>query len=806
MRPQDREWPAWHPNSEVRAQHLLGLEDFLLARAGLADEDAHGVEDLDWRTGVAFEDTGESLVVRVKGLRGVTPAGEPVDVPPDPPLAAAVPGDRGRSSEAVVDLWVEVNVRRPASEDAEAPDPPKLALRVDSVTLDVSHPLSPGEAHSLYLGRYRWLYRGKEHELVHRPLVRRLGSFAPHDAAWDAWVQPLRSRIEAALAGAEQRVSRSEPAQALVAAEAARLAFEWPALPLPALARRLRLLSWLGQRALKADVRPAVEAALLGFSVASGEQTPEALARLLAAPSGPVREASTLHDCLGDLLRALGAVGGVDYHAPGRLLSRWVDELTRLARPGSATGEAQKLYRDVEEALGRELQRGAPGVWTRGVALLTASACEDAFREPFPRQTIGAYVAGGLDVTRGSAAVLGELYRDEAQNRRAGPLAFYWLAQAAARLPEVAAAADAGVGGYLRRLGAVAGGGVSAPSEVRVEGGALKRGAGVAPSGGASTRALQYLTDRLATPSATSGTAAPSPWQSGEAVRRDPLGGLAAVRVVLVGPPGSGKTTLLRQFPAALASPGSGRLPARLGLAPASDSADGVAVAKGEIHILGRTLPLTVADVPGALLEAPPPKPREPDAAWPPLHRTLRDCDLLVLTLDPRNALGAGASSPAVVQQVRAVEWALRYKPALAVAVAYTKADEYGVVSPQATRLVEGASQSEALRKMAGGDAGGWQTLIEGAGPVTSRKKEGSAVIGKQGAAGPEREWSATRRKLLEETRPLWESLLRAAHPPPLLNGYFVAAEPSDRVLEPPENRGLLPLVADFLAYLSGGR
>jgi hypothetical protein len=155
---------------------------------------------------------------------------------------------------------------------------------------------------------------------------------------------------------------------------------------------------------------------------------------------------------------------------------------------------------------------------------------------------------------------------------------------------------------------------------------------------------------------------------------------------------------------------------------------------------------------------------------------------------------------------VRAVEFALRTKQALAVAVAYTKADEYGVVSPQAMRLVEGEPQCDALRKVASGDAGAWKTLVEGSGPASSRERHGGAVLGKLGASQPEAEWSMTRRKLLEETRPLWESLLRAAHPPPLLNGYFVAAEPSDRVLEPPENRGLLPLLADFLATLSGGR
>jgi len=460
--------------------------------------------------------------------------------------------------------------------------------------------------------------------------------------------------------------------------------------------------------------------------------------------------------------------------------------------------------------LAQEVSRGAPGAWTRSVALLTASACEAAFREPFPRQSIGAYIPGGLGVPRGAASVLGELYKGEAQTKRAGPLAFYWLARAAARLPEVAGAADADVGGYLRQLGAVAGAAGSSLSEARV-GGAVKRAGAVGPLGGVSrpaTRAFQYLADRLATPSAAPDAAVGVQWQSGEVLPRDLLGGLNAVRVVLIGPAGSGKTTLLRQLPAALACPASGRLPVRVTLvpSPAGTQADGITVVKGEMNILGRNLPLTVADLPGTLLEAPPPKPREPDSSWPPLYRSLRDCDLLVITLDPRSALGAGASAPAITQQVRAAEWALRYKPALAVAVGYTKADEYGVVSPQAMRLAEGEPQSDALRKVASGDAGAWKTLVEGSAPGSSRVRQGSALLGKQGLPVVEAEWSETRRKLLEETRPLWESLLRSAHPPPVLNGYFIAADPCDRLLEPWENRGLLQLVADFLAYLRGGR
>src|SRR5262245_20857991 len=84
----DRQWPSWHPNEELKADQLLGLEDFLLARAVLADEEAHGVDLFDWRSDLQIAWFEDGLQTSVKRLRGVTPAGEPVCVTTDEQLSA----------------------------------------------------------------------------------------------------------------------------------------------------------------------------------------------------------------------------------------------------------------------------------------------------------------------------------------------------------------------------------------------------------------------------------------------------------------------------------------------------------------------------------------------------------------------------------------------------------------------------------------------------------------------------------------------------------------------------------------------
>ncbi|MBK7674246.1 MAG: hypothetical protein IPJ27_05470 [Candidatus Accumulibacter sp.] len=154
----DREWPSWHPRQELKADQLLGLEDYLLARAKLIDEEAYGVDHFNWRAGLAIEKSeGEEGLYRVSVsglLRGVTPAGDLVEVRGETQLSGLTPTLNLQRRDDL-DLWIEVNPRRVAEEDG----PPKFVLHAEWQAAEnreggsESLTLQKG-GHWLYLGRY----------------------------------------------------------------------------------------------------------------------------------------------------------------------------------------------------------------------------------------------------------------------------------------------------------------------------------------------------------------------------------------------------------------------------------------------------------------------------------------------------------------------------------------------------------------------------------------------------------------------------------------------------------------------------
>src|SRR5436305_12488713 len=132
----------------------------------------------------------------------------------------------------------------------------------------------------------------------------------------------------------------------------------------------------------------------------------------------------------------------------------------------------------------------------------------------------------------------------------------------------------------------------------------------------------------------------------------------------------------------------------------------------------------------------------------------------------------------------------VRHQPRGRVAIAYTKAGEYGVPASATPRVVDQAPVSAALRAF--GEARGPDVHRRWADFLNLATATGSEDAG----------WRDTRRLLLDRTRYLWESVIRQdclghAH----LNGYFVAAGPRypGEGGRPPYHRlGLLQLFVDF--------
>jgi hypothetical protein len=134
----------------------------------------------------------------------------------------------------------------------------------------------------LDLGQFRWSADGGL-ETVRRPMVRRLAALQPFDEGWHEWVAPLASQVEALVAELERETGPVQLGTAGLAAEVQRLAFEWPSLALPELARRMRLINWLR---LPAKERPHPTIYLMGDSPLlaedlTGDNLPSRLAELV---------------------------------------------------------------------------------------------------------------------------------------------------------------------------------------------------------------------------------------------------------------------------------------------------------------------------------------------------------------------------------------------------------------------------------------------------------------------------------------------------------------------------------------------
>jgi hypothetical protein len=276
-----------------------------------------------------------------------------------------------------------------------------------------------------------------------------------------------------------------------------------------------------------------------------------------------------------------------------------------------------------------------------------------------------------------------------------------------------------------------------------------------------------------------------------------------AIKICVLGPPASGKTALVRQFLNALADGSAPRLPVKLLFSPGEDAgqdaAQGGAGADlvthwGTLDLGGKTYRVQLVDAKGSLLLGT--KPPAPDAElqeWPPLYQATWDADLLVLMLGPEELDQSAPPNEVMNHLLAHVKLAVEGHPEAMIAIAYGKADEYGILDPQALRVVSERRHLNALDEFRHAEYGDipvqWESLLD-------------AVAGPKGGTDKSAE---LRRTLLDRTRLLWESIAYQLHHR-FVNGYFVAAQPIDDRYRPWTRRGLLQLFADFFDHVGETR
>ena len=226
-------WPAWHPGDILRAEDLLGLEDYLLTRSGIAQKIA-GVESLDADSIRLAAEDGR-LHFSVGGVRGVTPHGQPVVLTEGSGLRYKLGGADGAR---FFDLSVRVNVRGNAQGDR----PRKLTLSVGPLgEEDAPYGGGPEE---LYLGRYSWDDAAGRVGLVARPAVTHLGAIGGTEG-WEQWTAPIRDRLSGLIARLEGSGKEATHRQLSALALAYRVGFGWPHMPIGRLSFNLQAIKWL---------------------------------------------------------------------------------------------------------------------------------------------------------------------------------------------------------------------------------------------------------------------------------------------------------------------------------------------------------------------------------------------------------------------------------------------------------------------------------------------------------------------------------------------------------------------------------
>jgi hypothetical protein len=787
------EWPSWHPDQELKAEHLLALEDYLLTRIFILEEGAYGIESLDdWKQSIQIEESGGVLTVKVGQLRGITQDGAHVWLwNPKEWLETSL--DASGEDNTDLDLWIVVNSR--------IKDAPKLTLRAEVANhaQAVKSGDPPGD---LYLGRYRFGYRSAKQsiEIVHRPMPRKLSGFGrADDEDWQKWVEPLIARLEA-LAREISGQRDTSPSSLAVAVELSRLSFEWPTLLIPVLARRLRMVDWLRNRSRNPRLGRDMAAVIAPFPLheLTGDTVPGRLAQLIPIYA---HETSSVGLSLNRLLKELLANSGVKYYAPVSALHIWAENLENSQFSFASSEDRIALFREVEDAL-TQCQHGAGNKWSRSVALITTLSIRSATGWDGPQGALDPYLIPGVtDLSENASRALEELYFGEAKDARAGPLGFYWLARAASRQPELWKRSSPDLSSYFQRIG-------SHPTSAVDT--AVRRGSTVS-----NARAIRAKSaDRVSGFLIRVGSRPPEPaeilpyaWSTRILVSRLEFDAISEIRITVVGSPESGKTSLIHGLAQACRGTAAPRVPFDVTFESASDLTgdNSQTELEGRLVLDRRTIGIRVTDSSALLSSSAPQHAMSGPSQSSLIENQASPAELLIITVAPETVdhFGTGVDVNRLTDFSRLV---LQKNRNAKVAIAYTKADEYGVVNRDSIRLLYGESQSKALEdfRTATDVEQLWDLFVEGTpGAGSDVRRDGMAIISRAGKNRQhEMEWSDTRRWILRQTRELWEMPLRHKSSA-LLNGYFVSAKPSDSYLDPWAQRGLLQILSDYLYCLT---
>lgn len=234
------EWPAWKPQSVLKAEQLIALESYLLTPWSFTADFCAGVDSM-LPDSVTAQNSADELVVSARDVHGLTAGGCPVIVGNDESLQAKMKLSPGGS--VTFDAVVVVNDEAAAQ---------KCAL------LLLTPETSPKGGEWLALGRYSWDAQNGLRRSA-RPPVRRLAALS-HDPDWFQWVAPFVDAIETLSTQVGPPPQMENIRLVAFATEICQLHFDWPTRTVVSLIRAARFLDWLrnaGNGTMPNIARPA---------------------------------------------------------------------------------------------------------------------------------------------------------------------------------------------------------------------------------------------------------------------------------------------------------------------------------------------------------------------------------------------------------------------------------------------------------------------------------------------------------------------------------------------------------------------
>ncbi len=781
-----RHWPNWRPEHVLKASDLAALEDFLLSRVNLTESGLHGVEWFDYRASLKLtvSECGTAKL-EIWSVRGVTPSGQPVAVWENEILAQEI--HLARPEAPCLDIFIRVS---DVSMDAPQNKMWLVANEVSPDALEI--PVIPSRfPESLYLGRYSFDADGKP-SIVHFPLVRRFCAIWPNDARWKSWTDPLRICIEEWW----ERFRLPEGANGIevaLASELAKLRLTWSVAPLNEVRQRLHLVKLLSQGADSRD-NTLFAAVMQQFPRPSeiGNMLPAALARILAPAA-----TTTLAEVLKDILCP------ITVRVPLGSFNAWAAHLSNLERFGAEWCEGETELDGLGLVLEGRIRSGRViDDWSRVVALATIwtvrryadrNWAEDllfAFLE-HPTDDIPTSVARGLDklicqvggnrVSESRKVVLISSEQGTSLTYRSSPAAPLGVYKVVTALPKelknaIGRCGIRMVGDYLKALD-------------------QRKSPGQSLNAAFSHLHVRY-SDRREPNVVIRGIRLWPGEQPGYAgrhmVSKERRNG---IRIVIAGPERSGRTTLANSIISVLSDESplqiAGISPRRSSRSQSETSDSAVPSTTLEILVEGVHHQVSVLDTSNSKL-------------IDNFEGTLQTADLIVLTIPPE--VIEGERVDLMRELAGAVTRAIGLKRKTLVAVAYTKADEYGILDDRGLRIFWTPRPFEIYYAT----HRDWNRFIEGlkrrpvvVGSIRGSRwrQEEEAEKASMARLGSD-EWADTRTWVVNASRAIWEPLMPPGGVENILNGYFISADPVDEFYVPLHRRGYGQMLADFFAQL----